>query len=238
MKANLISTIVLILALFIQFAVPSVVTAYGASDNPICSSPESLSLEKKDLATALTIDYSTTYYTEEGDSAPLWVKKGSGATGWKFFYSVDNKFTSFANKECSGTGSYTFVALISRALVLLDGSTYKICRFDPGTTVSTFMVTLNPIPTNTVTGTIKDVSFFYLSDVMVIYVSVSDGTDSAIYNFDISSSTPGSNPDAAASSNFLFYFRSKVRWKGFEIPTSWKSNVSIRCCQSSGLSTF
>lgn len=79
-----------------------VVTSATSVTNPICGGTGILSFESTNLSggtsTTIDFDFATTYFDSNGDSAPLFVKKGDGASvGYKFISYSDNKFTTIQN---------------------------------------------------------------------------------------------------------------------------------------------
>jgi hypothetical protein len=96
MKTNTISSVALILSLLLVLSTStSIVSAYSSATNPICANSGVLSIETADLQTGgaagINFDYAANYYDADGDSAPLLVRKGDGAsTGWKFISYSDN----------------------------------------------------------------------------------------------------------------------------------------------------
>lgn len=92
--------------------------------------------------------------------------------------------------ECTGTKDAVFVGLLNKLLILVDGTTYKVCKFNTGDPNTATVLDLT-IPIDQVAGTpTYVVPFFFVKSTFLLYMSVSDGTDSAIYSFDTSASGP------------------------------------------------
>ena len=112
-----------------------------------------------------------------------------------FISPTNDLFEGFNECECTGTQNAKLVSLISKVLVVLDGTTYKVCKFDnynPTTTSAAMDLTL---PTAGFTGTISTFSpFFFKRSSFFLYVLMNDGTDSAIYTYDTSGSTGPLSP--------------------------------------------
>lgn len=61
----------------------AVVTPYSAATNPICTAPGIMAVETHNLnsgtSSPIDFDYAANYWDEDGDSAPLMVRKGDGS---------------------------------------------------------------------------------------------------------------------------------------------------------------
>lgn len=96
MRKSTILSVALILGLFLILqTATTVVNSYSSTENPICSSKGTLSLETTNLlgvgVAKISFDYASNYYDADGDSAPLLVRKGDNSSvGWKFLTYADN----------------------------------------------------------------------------------------------------------------------------------------------------
>lgn len=80
------------------YTTPTIVSPYGPTEtNPICTSTLSMTPNnlKSGGAAGIDFDYAGAYFDWNGDSAPLLIRKGDGASaGWKFITYNDNAFTT------------------------------------------------------------------------------------------------------------------------------------------------
>ena len=99
MYKKIIFSVALVLGLVSVLQANTVVTPYSATSNPICKAPGILAVETHNLnsegSLGISFDYAANYWDEDGDSAPLLVKKGDGTSaGWKFLSYSDNSMAT------------------------------------------------------------------------------------------------------------------------------------------------
>jgi len=200
MRKNIFAVTIALTLLIASVSSTTTISSYTSANNPVCSSPGTLSLEPSDLkyagASGLNFDWATTYLDADGDSAPLLVTRGDGSSvGYKFISYTDNTLTSAVDKECSGTATGEFIGLLNGILVLKVGSDYQTCIFSP----SAVSVKTLTFPT-TLLSTIYKIWPYYV-DGTTLYIMATDNTSSAVHSFDTSATSPITG---TAVSNFLF----------------------------------
>jgi hypothetical protein len=139
MRKSTILSVALILGLLLLLqTATSAVERYSSTENPICSSKGTLSLETTNLlgggVAGISFDHASNYYDADGDSAPLLVRKGDNSSvGWKFLTYADNTLQKVYESECTGTAKATFVSLLNKILIVKVDSSYQLCLFNTAT---------------------------------------------------------------------------------------------------------
>lgn len=178
-------------------------------------------------ATGISFDYASNYYDADGDSAPLLIRKGDGASaGWKFLTYSDNTLQSVQESVCTGTASGVFVSLLSKVLIVKVGTDYQLCQFNTATPTAVINPKVLSVPTTGVTTISKFSAYFYTSS--LVYVTITDNTSSAAYSYDTTATSPVA---ATLLGTFFYNFRFQIYRKS-PINSIWhRSSTLLKCRQ-------
>jgi hypothetical protein len=181
------------------------------SDSVYCPSTGNLKLT---VGAASLEDYDVAgqYWDEETDNtADLFVKYGSEEDEDEFKFYVYNDTTGESTEiDCDETESYTFHALVNRALILKEGGTgkYYLCVFDPA-----HIESQDDIPVAELSFPANTESFipFYYNDVrklLSVAVTSSSGAGKICnYQFPVAGIDTGELINHSEWSTLFFLFR-------------------------------